>query len=69
MDNKIYLYDAFGELIFLVAMADSLIQPEETAALDKILANHPWTSKNNDPEDIYKKVIMAPTLNFNSCKR
>lgn len=70
MDNKTYLYDAFGELIFLVAMADGVIQPEETAALDKILANHPWAaeikwsfnyeaSKNNDLEDIYKKVIMA----------
>ncbi len=67
---KSYLYDAFGELIYLVAIADGVIQPEETEALEKILANHPWAaeikwsfnyeaSKNNNPEDVYKKVIMA----------
>lgn len=70
MDKKSYLYDAFGELIYLVAMADGIIQPEETTALEEILANHPWAaeikwsfnyeaSKNNNPEDTYKKVIMA----------
>jgi uncharacterized tellurite resistance protein B-like protein len=70
MTNKSYLYDAFGELIYLVAMADGGIQQEEISALEKILNNHPWAkeiswsfnyeaSKNNDPEDIYKKVIMA----------
>jgi tellurite resistance protein len=68
--KKAYLYDAFGELIYLVAMADGLIQEEEVKALEDILGNHPWAkeiqwsfnyeaSKNNNPEDTYKKVIMA----------
>lgn len=70
MTNKSYLYDAFGELIYLVAMADGGIQQEEISALEKILNNHAWAkeiswsfnyeaSKNNNLEDIYKKVIMA----------
>lgn len=70
MTNKSYLYDAFGELIFLVAMADGGIQQEEISALEKILTNHAWAkeiswsfnyeaSKNNNLEDIYKKVILA----------
>lgn len=68
--KKAYMYDAFGELIYLVAMADGLIQDEEVKALEDILAKHPWSkeiqwsfnyeaSKNNNPEDTYKKVIMA----------
>jgi len=70
MDKKTYLYDAFGELMFLVAMADGAVQAEELSALDKILGNHPWAkeikwsfdyeaSKNNKLEDVYKKVIFA----------
>ena len=68
--NKEHLYDAFGELIYLVAMADGMINTEERDALDKILENHPWAkeikwsfnyeaTKNTNHEDLYKKVIMA----------
>lgn len=70
MTDKSYLYDAFGELIYLVAIADGLVQEEEVNALNAILLEHPWSkeiqwsfhyerTKNNDLEDLYKKVIMA----------
>jgi tellurite resistance protein len=70
MDNKTYLYDAFGELIYLIAMTDGGVQTEERAALERILGNHSWAkeiiwsfdyeaSKNNNLEDVYKKVISA----------
>ncbi|WP_375561338.1 TerB family tellurite resistance protein [Bernardetia sp. OM2101] len=66
--NKERLYDAFGELIYALAMADGLIQPEEIRALDAILEGHPWASqikwsfnyesnKNLDLKDVYKKAL------------
>lgn len=62
------LYETFGELIYLVAMADGEIQPEELLTIEQMLAGHPWgedikwsfeyeVRKNNDLEDLYKKVI------------
>ncbi len=68
--KKAYMYDAFGELIYLVAIADGLIQEEEVEALHKIVEDHPWakeikwsfkyeSGKNSDPEALYKKVLMA----------
>ncbi len=70
--NKERLYDAFGELIYALAMADGLIQPEEIQALDTILQGHPWASqikwsfnyeaaKNLDLKDVYKKALDAFT--------
>jgi uncharacterized tellurite resistance protein B-like protein len=66
--NKERLYDAFGELIYTLAMADGLIQAEEIKALDRILEGHPWASqikwsfnyevnKNLDLKDVYKKAL------------
>lgn len=66
--NKERLYDAFGELIYALAMADGLIQPEEIQALDTILQGHPWASqikwsfdyesnKKLDIKDVYKKAL------------
>lgn len=66
--NKERLYDAFGELIYALAMADGLIQPEEVRALDRILEGHPWasqikwsfnyeSSKGLDLKDVYKKAL------------
>ena len=66
--NKERLYDAFGELIYTLAMADGLIQPEEIRALDRILEGHPWASqikwsfnyevnKGLDLKDVYKKAL------------
>lgn len=66
--NKERLYDAFGELIYALAMADGLIQPEEIQALDTILQGHPWASqikwsfdyevnKGLDIKQVYKKAL------------
>jgi uncharacterized tellurite resistance protein B-like protein len=66
--NKERLYDAFGELIYALAMADGLIQPEEIQVLDDILQGHPWASqikwsfnyesnKKLDLKDVYKKAL------------
>lgn len=68
MENLERLYDAFGELIFVVAMADGIIQKEEIDTLDKILKTHPWAKEvkwsfdyeaehQNSVEDLYKKVL------------
>jgi uncharacterized tellurite resistance protein B-like protein len=68
MENLERLYDAFGELIYVVAMADGLIQKEEYETLEKILKSHPWAkevkwsfdyekSHNNSVEELYKKVL------------
>jgi tellurite resistance protein len=62
------LYDAFGELIYVIAMADGEIQQSELNAIEKKLANHPWgeaiqwsfnyeVSKHRSIEDLYGKVI------------
>ena len=68
MSNKEKLYDAFGELIYLVAIADGIVQEEEKEALKKLLATHPkaneiqWSfeyelSKNNSIDYLYKRVL------------
>ena len=64
------LYDAFGELIYAIAMADGEVQEAEIEALHKIINSHPWAreikwsfdyekSKNNTVEDAYKKAVLA----------
>lgn len=68
MKNTDKLYEAFGELIYVVAMADGEIQAEELETIEKLLSGHPWGAdiqwsfdyerqKGNDIEDLYKKVI------------
>ena len=68
MTPKERIYDAFGELLYLVARADGLIQPEEVEKLEEILKGHPkareikWSfdyerTRRNDPEDLYLKII------------
>ncbi len=68
MNLKEKLYDAFGELIYIVAMADGLIQKEEVEALERILVNHPWAKeikwsfdfevqKNENVDFVYNKVL------------
>lgn len=42
MVSKTRLTDAFGELIYAVAIADGMIQPEEIESLKKLLEGHPW---------------------------
>ncbi|WP_066628865.1 tellurite resistance TerB family protein [Labilibacter marinus] len=62
------LYEVMGELLYAVAKADGVIQPEEKDALNKLLQNHAsqedimWSfeyeeSKNTTVEEVYNKVI------------
>ncbi len=68
MINKEKLYEAFGELVYVVAMADGIIQPEEKKALHEIIDTHPWASeiewsfnyeisKHQDLEYLYQRVM------------
>lgn len=70
MSDNTKLYDAFGELLYVLAKSDGEIQESERETLNNILANHPWSkeiiwsfnyesNKENNLEDIYKKVIYA----------
>ncbi|MEL6650697.1 MAG: TerB family tellurite resistance protein [Bacteroidota bacterium] len=69
MSSKVKLYDVFGELLYVVAMADGVIQPEEISTLEKLLADHPWgkeikwsfdfeVRQQSSVEDVYRKVIL-----------
>ncbi|MCT4582190.1 MAG: TerB family tellurite resistance protein [Flavobacteriales bacterium] len=68
MTEKEKLYETLGELLFVVAKADGVIQEEEKEALNQLLANHSaeheikWSfnyeaNKNNSVEEVYKKAI------------
>jgi|GEM_PF-750481 len=68
MTEKERLYETLGELLYVIAKADGIIQDEEKDALNELLENHQWASeikwsfeyeesKNANSEDIYKKVI------------
>lgn len=70
MDKKERLYDAMGELLYVIALADGVIQAEELEELDKIVNLHPngeaikWSfqyenNHESDPEEVYQKVISA----------
>ena len=62
------LFDALGELVYAVAKADGLIQPEETEKLKELLLAHPsaqkiqWSfdyehRKNITVEEAYAKAL------------
>ena len=68
MKNTEKLIEAFGELIYVMAMADGAIQKEELEVIENELADHKWregikwsfdyeVKKNASIEDLYKKVI------------
>ena len=72
MVSKHRLYQTFGELLYVLAMSDGVIQKEEVETLDEILKAHPkskeiqWSffyeqSQNNDIELLYRKVIEVFT--------
>lgn len=42
--SKIKLYDAMGEMIYAVALADGVIEPAETQKLEEMLKAHPWAN-------------------------
>ena len=68
MVSKTRLYDAFGELIYAVAIADGLIQKEEIDVMEQVLEGHPWAKeikwsfdyerkKNHALRDTYLKAL------------
>ncbi len=68
MTEEERLYDIFGELLYVLAMADGVVQDEEVAALDKLLENHKWAQSikwsfdyevahHSDVEAVYNKVL------------
>lgn len=68
MKLKEKLHDAFGELIYVVAMSDGKIQPEELKVIEKKLAEHPWgdsikwsfnyeVEKAQPIDELYRNVI------------
>lgn len=68
MVSKDRLYQTFGELLYILAMSDGVIQKEEISTLEEILMGHPkakdirWSfdyenNAQNDIESLYKKVI------------
>jgi len=68
MNMEDELYNAFGELIYILVCADGEIQQEELDTLDTILKDHHWAKdiqwsfnyerdKENNLDELYKKVI------------
>jgi len=68
MVSRTRLYDAFGELIYAIAIADGVVNPEELDALKEILKEHPWgeeiqwsfnyeMKKENALKDSYLKAL------------
>ena len=68
MKNTEKLIEAFGELIYVIAMADGTIQKEELEVIEQKLANHKWgedikwsfdyeIKKNRSIEELYDRVI------------
>ncbi|NVK66305.1 MAG: TerB family tellurite resistance protein, partial [Flavobacteriales bacterium] len=68
MTEQEKLYEVFGELLYAIAKADGIIQPEEKDALGELLQKHAWASeikwsfnyeasKNSSVEEVYNKVI------------
>jgi len=68
MIKKSRLYDAFGELLYAIAMADGAVQQEEVEMLERLLSEHPWAKeikwsfdyekdKAHTVEEAYQKAI------------
>lgn len=68
MVSRDRLYQTFGELLYVIAMSDGVIQKEEVETLEEILKGHPkgaaikWSfdyenENQNDVETLYKNVI------------
>ncbi|MFK7807275.1 MAG: TerB family tellurite resistance protein [Saprospiraceae bacterium] len=68
MKNTEKLYESFGELLYVMAMADGGIQASELAVITEQLARHPWgediqwsfnyeVKKQRDLELLYDRVI------------
>lgn len=66
------LYETLGELLYVVAKADGVIQDSERESLKELLKNHIWAkeinwsfnyeeAKQSSVEDAYNKVIAVCT--------
>lgn len=64
------LYETMGELLYVIAKSDGVIQDQERSALKNLLRNHAWAnqinwsfnyeeSKQNSIEELYQKVIAV----------
>ncbi|MEA3496363.1 MAG: TerB family tellurite resistance protein [Bacteroidota bacterium] len=69
MGQKEKLYDAFGELVYALALSDGEIQSVEIEVLENILKTHHWAKeikwsfdyeslKKRTVEDAYKKAMF-----------
>ncbi|MFT7589083.1 MAG: hypothetical protein ACI959_001297 [Limisphaerales bacterium] len=67
-DGILQLYDAFGELLYVLAKSDGEIQVEEVETLHALIAGHNWSEeiiwsfeyeskKKQDLETVYNRVI------------
>lgn len=72
MSTEEKLYQAFGELLYIVAKADGVVQHEEKEELDQLVATHPWATQiqeafnialqtNSNTENLYQKVLNTCT--------
>ncbi|AXT57449.1 TerB family tellurite resistance protein [Aquimarina sp. MMG015] len=68
MVSRDRLYQTFGELLYVIAMSDGVIEKEEVHTLEEILKAHPkgqeikWSfdyenANDSDIETLYKRVI------------
>ena len=68
MVSRDRVYQTFGELLYVIAMSDGVIQKKEVETLEDILKGHPkgkdikWSfdyenENQNDVETLYKKII------------
>ncbi|MEM9546074.1 MAG: TerB family tellurite resistance protein [Bacteroidota bacterium] len=69
-EDNYRLYDAFGELLYVLAKSDGKVQQEEIETLKSLLHSHSWAkeiewsfnyemNKENNLEDTYLKVYHA----------
>ncbi len=70
MSDKEKLYETMGELLYVVAMSDGVIQEEEKTTMQELLKGHDWVneiewsfnyeaSKERNIDDLYAKVIAV----------
>lgn len=81
MTEKEKLYETLGELLFVVAKADGVVQAEEREAFQALLKGHAWAEEiewsfnfeeanASDIDDLYQKVInvchrIGPSPEYN----
>ena len=68
MTDSEKLSEAFGELVYTVAIADGYVQPEETERLKQLLRKHDWAEQiewsfnyevkaHNNVDHVYQKAL------------